>query len=521
LFLLSRDFSPRRKHPTDALEELLLATQFDSSKDFDVIVIGGGPGGYPAAIRSAQLGARVAVVEADNLGGTCLNWGCIPTKTMIGSVAALHTLKHAKDFGLTAENVGFDFDAVMGRKDKVVSRLVGGVGYLLEKKNKVKVLTGYGSIVDASTVEVTAADGTKQRHTTNNIVIATGSVPTKLPIPGIVDADVWTDNATVKQKKADKTLAQGAIWTSNEAVSATRVPESMVIIGGGVIGAEFAYTYNGLGTKVTVVEFLDRIIATMDADMSAELTKILKKQGVGIQTGMKVTSVTDGEGGKKKVTFEPAAGGEAQSVEAEVVLVATGRSPFTTGLGLENVGITLGSPKGRAAIAVNERMQTSVPGIYAIGDVVGSGLAHTATAEGLVAAENICGHPATMSYKAIPSCIYTEPEVAGVGLTEAQAREQGYEVKVGTMPFRSLGKAMAINEQDGFVKVVAEAKYGEILGMHIIGPHATDLIHEGVLSIQLENTVEELMKTVHAHPSLAEAVGQANEDVRGLAIDKG
>ena len=499
-----------------------MATNFDTSKDFDVVVIGGGPGGYPAAIRSAQLGARVAVVEADNLGGTCLNWGCIPTKTMIGSVAALHTLKQAKDFGLTADNVGFDFDAIMARKDKIVTTLVGGVGYLLEKKHKQKVFAGYGKILDKNTVEVTAKDGTKQKLTTSNIIIATGSVPTKLPIPGIDSADVWTDNATVKSKKVEKTLAQGAIWTSNEAVSATKVPATMVVIGGGVIGCEFAYTYNGLGTKVTVLEFLDNIIATMDIDMSTELAKILKKQGVDLKTSMKVTKVEDSKTkGKKVVYFAPAAGGDEQSVEADVVLVATGRTPFTDGLGLEAIGVTVGSPKGKRAIAVNDKMQTNIPGIYAIGDVVGSGLAHTATAEGLVAAENICGHEATMSYKAIPSCIYTEPEVAAVGLTEAQAKEKGYDVKIGTMPFRSLGKAMAINERDGFVKVVADAKYGEILGMHIIGPHATDLIHEGVVSIQLENTVEELMKTVHAHPSLAEAVGQANEDVNKMAIDKG
>jgi dihydrolipoamide dehydrogenase len=259
--------------------------------------------------------------------------------------------------------------------------------------------------------------------------------------------------------------------------------------------------------------------------MSTELAKILKKQGINIQTSMKVTRVEDSKDesskGKKTVYFAPAAGGDEQSVEADVVLVATGRTPFTEGLNLEAVGVTVGSEKGRRAIAVNDKMQTNVPGIYAIGDVVGSGLAHTATAEGLVAAETICGHVATMSYKAIPSCIYTEPEVAAVGLTEAQAREKGYDVKIGTMPFRSLAKAMAINERDGFVKVVADAKYGEILGMHIIGPHATDLIHEGVVSIQLENTVEELMKTVHAHPSLAEAVGQANEDVNNMAIDKG
>ena len=490
---------------------------FDPSKDADVVVIGAGPGGYPAAKRAAQLGARVVCIESDNPGGTCLNWGCIPTKTMIGSVAALHTLKHAKDFGLIAENVGYDFGALMGRKDKIVTGLNKGVEFLL-KSAKVKHVAGYGKILDKNTVEVTKADGSVEKITTANIIIATGSVPSKVPIPGVDSADIWVDNAAVKAKKAAGTLATGPLWTSNEAVSAKQVPGELVVVGGGVIGVEFAYVYAGLGTKVTVLEFLPRIIANMDEDLSKELTKSLKKQGVAIQTGVKVTRVEDKDG-KKEVFFAGADGAE-KSLPADVVLIATGRTPFTTGLGLESVGITLGSPKGRAAIAVNNKLETSVPGIYAIGDVIGSGLAHTATAEGLVAAENICGHAATMSYKAIPSCIYTEPEVAAVGLTEAQAKEQGYDVKVGTFPFRNLAKAMAIAQTEGFVKVVAEAKYGEILGVHIIGPHATDLIMEAVVSIQLENTVDELMKTVHSHPSLAEAMGQANEDVKGLAIDK-
>jgi dihydrolipoamide dehydrogenase len=506
-------------------------SSFDSSKDFDVVVIGGGPGGYPAAKRAAQLGARVAIIEADNLGGTCLNWGCIPTKTMIGSVAALHTLKTAKDFGLSCDNVSVDFPALMERKDKVVSQLVGGIGFLMGNvkvagpdgkpvKKSVKVFNGFGSVKDKNIVEVKGADGKTETITTANIILATGSVPTKLPIPGIDSADVWFPNSEVKARKAAGTLATGAIWTSNEAVSATRVPEELVIVGGGVIGVEFAYTYNGLGSKVTVLEFLPRIIATMDEDMSKELSRVLGKQGVSIKTGVKVTKVEDGTNGKKVVFFANEKG-EETSIEADAVLVATGRTPYTDGLGLENIGIEPGSPKGRRAIAVNDKMQTSVPNVFAIGDVVGSGLAHTAKAEGEVAAEIICGHAASMSYKAIPSCIYTEPEVASVGLTEAQAKEQGFEVKTGRFDFRTLAKAMAINEKDGFVKVVADAKYGEILGVHIIGPHATDLIMEAVVSIQLENTVEELMKTVHAHPSLAEAIGEANADVLGLAIDKG
>ena len=500
------------------LEDKALATQFDLTKDTDVVVIGGGPGGYPAAIRAAQLGARVVCVEADQLGGTCLNWGCMPTKTMIGSVAALHTLRHAADFGLSVENVGFDFSKVMGRKEKIVKQLTGGVGYLL-KKHKIRHVRGFGSVVDASTVKVTGSDGSTETITTNAIVLATGSVPTKVPIPGIEEADVWVPNSEVGKRFVEGKLADGAVWTSNEAVSAKNVPAELVVVGGGVIGCEFAFTYNGFGSKVTVLEFLPRIVATMDEDLSKELDKILRKSGVDIKTGVKVTKVSKVDG--RSVVSYAGEDGVEQTVSADVVLVATGRTPYVDGLGLENVGIAVGSPKGRKAIPVDDRMRTSVPGIYAVGDVVGSGLAHTATAEGLVAAETICGHEASMSYKAIPSCIYTEPELASVGLTEAQAREQGYDVAVGRFDFRSLGKALAINDNVGFVKVVSESKYGEILGVHIIGPHATDLIHEGVVSIQLENTVEELMRTVHAHPTLGEAIGQAAEDVKGLAIDKG
>ena len=492
----------------------------ESVQPVDVVVIGGGPGGYPCAIRTAQLGGKAVCIENDNLGGTCLNWGCIPTKTMIGSVAALYTIKHAKDFGLTADNVGFDFKAVMSRKEKIVKGLVGGVGYLF-KKWGVRHVEGTGSIIDANTVEVRKADGTTERITTKNIVIATGSIPARIPLPGIGEADVFTPNTEVKAKFAAGTLASGGIWTSNEAVSAKTVPGQFVVIGGGVIGCEFSYTYNGLGSKCTILEMQDRIIPTMDADLSAELQKILAKQGISIKLGVRVTKVEDKDGRKAVYFTNGKTGSEESVLMADAVLVSTGRTPYTEGLNLEAVGVKVGTSVNKRAIPADRQMRTNIPGIWAIGDVTGGGLAHTATAEGLVAAENIMGHHATMDYKAIPSCIYTEPEVASVGLTEQEARDKGFAVKIGTMPFRTLGKAQAINERDGFVKIVAEDKYGEILGVHIIGPHATDLIHEGVVSIQLENTVEELMRTVHAHPSLAEAVGLANEDVRGLAIDKG
>jgi dihydrolipoamide dehydrogenase len=470
-------------------------TSFDLTKNADVVVIGSGPGGYPCAIRAAQLGARVVVVEADNPGGTCLNWGCIPTKTMIGTVEALNTLRHASSFGLTADNVGVDFGAVMARKDKVVKTLVGGVGYLF-KKHKIRHADGIGSLVDAGTVEVRRPDGSTERITTNSVVIATGSVPARLPLPGIVESDIFTPNWDVKRKFADGTLASGAIWTSNEAVSAKAVPGELVIIGGAVVGCEFAFTYNGLGSKCTILEMQDRLIPTMDTDLSAA-----RRKAVVFSNGK--------------------AGGEESVATADVVLVSVGRVPFTTGLNLETVGVELGAGPSKRGVKVDTHMRTNVPGVYAIGDVTGGGLAHVATMEGLVAAENICGQDQTMSYKAVPSCIYTEPEVASVGLTEQESRDKGFDVKIGTFPFKNLGKAMAINQQEGFVKIVAEGKYGEILGVHIIGPHATDLIHEGVVSIQLENTVEELMRTIHAHPTLGEAIGQANEDVMGLSIDKG
>jgi dihydrolipoamide dehydrogenase len=312
-------------------------------------------------------------------------------------------------------------------------------------------------------------------------------------------------------------IDQKVIVDSTGALALPKVPKHMVVIGGGVIGLELGSVWLRLGAQVTVVEYLDQILPGMDGEVRKEAAKIFKKQGFNLRMGTKVTGATV-KGGMATLTVEPSAGGASETIEADCVLVAIGRRPNTDGLAMEKAGLAVNA---RGQIEIGHDFQTNVPGIYAIGDVVGSGLAHTATAEGLVAAENICGHDAEMNYRAIPSCIYTEPEVASFGLSEEAARQAGYDVQVGTFTFQNLAKAMAINERDGFVKVVADKKYGELLGFHIIGPHATDLIHEGVVSIQLENTVKELMKTVHAHPSLAEAVGQANEDVLGMAIDKG
>jgi dihydrolipoamide dehydrogenase len=485
--------------------------------DVDIIVIGGGPGGYPAAIHAAKHGANVVCLDFDNAGGTCLNWGCIPTKTMIGSVAALQTIQHAADFGLKAGAPEVDFTAVMARKDKIVKTLVDGVGFLL-KKNKVRYINGKGRLIDSHTVEATTADGKTENITTGKIIIATGSVPSTIPIPGLdqggPDGDVWISNAEVKKRKADGTLAGTTVWTSNEAVSAKDLPKRLAIIGAGVIGCEFAFTYNALGTEVTMFEFMPNILPNIDPEITTELRKILENQGVKIFTSTKVAAV-DIPGKKLKYVSEKNGDGE---VEFDKILVSVGRRGFTDGLGMEKVGVKF--EKGK--IPVNEFMQTNVEGIYAVGDVTYGkyGLAHVATREGEVAADNCLGHPTKMDYTAIPNCIYTEPEIAATGLTEQEARDQGYDVEVGKFTFRSLGKAMAINENVGLVKIVSEKKYGEILGGHIIGPHASDLIHEICVSIKLESTIEELMTTIHAHPSLSEAVMEAAQDVKGESVHK-
>lgn len=483
--------------------------------EYDLVVIGGGPGGYPAAIHAGKHGAKVAIIDFDNVGGTCLNWGCIPTKTMIGSVAALEQARHAAEFGLKAENVGFDFGAVMSRKDKVVKTLVGGVEALLGK-SKVKYVRGKGKIVDPHTVEAALADGKTERLTTKSIIIATGSVPSKVPIPGLdkggAAGDVFIDNSEAKARRAAGKLGGTALWTSNEAVSATDVPKRLVVLGAGAVGTEFAYVYNGLGSKVTLIEMLPTIIPLVDAEAGKELQKILEKQGIDIMVGTKVESV---DVAARKLVFSGPKSGE---LEFDKLLVAVGRSPYTEGLGLETAGVTM----DRRRIPVDEYMRTNVPNIYAIGDVTGGklALAHVATREGEVAADNALGHTVKMDYRALPSCIYTEPEVAVTGMTEAEAREKGFDVEVGRFTFKFLGKAMAINETVGFVKIVSEKKYGEILGAAIIGPHASDLIHEICVSIKLESTIEELMRTVHAHPSLSEAVMEAAQDVRGESVHK-
>jgi dihydrolipoamide dehydrogenase len=504
----------------DAVVERLLSPQSKEQTDMspvgdfdaDVVVIGSGPGGYVAAIRAAQLGARTVCIEkqATEWGGTCLNWGCIPTKAMIASVERLHHVKTADVMGVIVQGeVGYDFTKIMERKQKVVATLRGGVSALL-KSNHVRSMVGTARFVDAHTIEVAKEDGTTERITAQNTIIATGSVPILPPIPGLE-----------RNPNDPRGKSSNGIWTSDEAVYATECPKRMLVMGAGAVGLEFGYTFRGLGAEVTVVEIAPEILPTGDREISAELRKSLKKQGINILTSSKVTNVEHKESACV-VTIE-SEGGKQTTLEVDVVLVGAGRKPYFEGLNLEAAGVktVTEGPLSRRGVIVDEHLQTSQPNIYAIGDATGKQLlAHLASHMGIVAAENAMGHCVKMDYRAVPAPIYTSPEVASVGLSEEEAKAQGYDVMTGRFPFRPLGRAMALNEQEGMVKIVSERKYGELLGVHIVGPYATEMIHEGVIAIKLESTVEELMTAIHAHPTLSEAVGEAALDVKGDAIHK-
>lgn len=462
--------------------------------DADIVVIGAGPGGYVAAIRAAQLGAKVICVEKEYLGGTCLNWGCIPSKAMIAGVERLNHVKHAKDFGVNiAGDVTFDFETYANRRDKIVKTQRGGIGMLF-KKNKIEHVEGFAKFVDKNTIEVDK-DGQKRTIRAKNFVLAMGSSVIHIPIPGL---------------KGD---AKDGVWTSDEAVTARSAPKSMLIVGGGAVGTEFAYVFNGLGTEVHLVELMDTLIPLSDKDLGVELGKQLTRQGIKVKTGSGVEKVEKIKGGWKCYLK----GGE--TVEVEVVLLGVGRKANTDGMNLEQIGVKLHK---RGVEIVDDSLQTHVPNIYAIGDVTGRiQLAHVASAEGNLAVANIVkGEKRQMEYKAVPNCVYTIPEVASVGLTEQEAKDKGYDVVVGRANFRIFGKAMAIGEIDGFVKIVGEKKYGELLGVHMIGPHVTDMVAAAVAAIRLESTVEFMAETIHAHPTLAEAMLEAYEDVMGHAIHK-
>jgi dihydrolipoamide dehydrogenase len=455
---------------------------------YDVVILGAGPGGYVAALRAAQLGTKVCLIEKDVVGGTCLNRGCIPSKALIHSAALWKRAKEGGAFGVTASQWTFDWGKAQSRKNDIVAAQVKGVHTLLQAA-KVEVKQGVGSLVDARTIRV-AANGATEGVTAKAIIIATGSEPAG--IPGIqVDGE--------------------RVLTSTEALQLSGVPRTFLIVGGGVIGMEFASMLSSLGTQVTVVEMLPQILAMEDPMLVRTLQGALQKQGVAFHLGTKVEKVeTTPTGVRVQI-------GGGTTLEAERVLIATGRRLNSQGIGLEAVGMKT----ERGAIVVDARMETSVPGIYAIGDVTGTALlAHVASMQGLVAAANATGGHEAMNYSAIPNCIYTDPEIASVGLSEPKAKEQGRAVKVGRFNFAALGKAMCIGETAGMVKVVADAQTDTVLGVGIVGPHATDIIAEGVLAVRHGLTARQVAEAIHSHPTLPEAVGEAMHDVHGQAIHK-
>lgn len=444
---------------------------------YDVIVLGSGPGGYVTAIRASQLGFKTAVVEKENLGGVCLNWGCIPTKALLKSAQVFEYLKHAEDYGLTVKEYDKDFNAVVKRSRDVADGMSKGVQFLL-KKNKVDVINGYGKVKPGKKVDV---DGTE--YSADHIIIATGARSRELPsLP----------------QDGKKVIGY------REALTLKKQPNKMIIVGSGAIGVEFAYFYNSMGTEVTVVEYMPNIVPVEDEDVSKQLGRSFKKNGIKIMTSSEVTSVdTSGKG--VKATVKTKKGEEV--LEADIVLSAVGIKTNIENIGLEDVGIVVDRDK----ILVNDYYQTNIPGYYAIGDVTpGQALAHVASAEGILCVEKIAGqHVEPLDYGNIPGCTYCSPEIASVGLTEKQAKEKGYDIKVGKFPFSASGKASAGGNKEGFVKVIFDAKYGEWLGCHMIGAGVTDMIAEAVLGRKLETTGHEVLKAVHPHPTMSEAVMEA------------
>ena len=450
--------------------------------DFDVIVVGSGPGGYVTAIRASQLGLKTAVVEKENLGGVCLNWGCIPTKALLKSAQVFEYVKHAEDFGIKVSEYDKDFNAVVNRSRQVANGMSGGVQFLM-KKNKITVIDGFGKVQPGKKVAVTAEDGKETVYSANHIIIATGARSRELP------------SLPQDGKK---------IIGYRQAMTLDKQPEKLVVVGSGAIGIEFAYFYNSMGTDVTVVEYLPNIVPLEDEEVSKQLERTFKKSGIKVMTSSEVTGVnTSGDG--CKVTVKTKKGEEV--LDADIVLSAVGIAPNVEGIGLEDVGIA--ADRGR--IMVNDYYQTTVPGYYAIGDIVkGPALAHVASAEGILCVEKIAGHNVEpLDYGNIPGCTYCFPEVASVGMTEKAAKEAGYDLKVGKFPFSASGKASASGHKDGFIKVIFDAKYGELLGAHMIGSNVTEMIAEAVLARKLETTGHEILKAVHPHPTLSEAFMEA------------
>jgi dihydrolipoamide dehydrogenase len=471
------------------------------ANEFDVVVIGAGTGGYVAAIRAAQLGLKTAVVEKQKaLGGTCLIWGCIPTKALLEHAHALKVVQNVKEWGVTIGEgaVGVDMNQVQARKDKIVGGLTKGVEFLF-KKNKIEWIKGTAAVTERGKVEVVDGDA-QTLAASKEIIIATGSTPRS--VPGVE-------------------LDRRRIITSDEAIGLREVPKSIVILGSGAVGVEFASIFRRFGSEVTLIELLPRIVPVEDEAISAELAKSFKKQGIIVHTGTKVTKAMAGNDGVSIEAQLP--DGKQENFRADYLLVATGRGPVTQGVGAEALGLTT----DRGYIVVDRLFRTGAPGVSAVGDVISFGaggtphpqLAHVSSAEGIITAERIAGHDAKpINYDHVPSCTYCDPEIGSVGLTEREAQERGFDVGVGTFPFFVLGRAKMAGETEGFVKIVADKKYDEVLGVHMIGPRATELVAEATLALRLECTVEELIRTIHAHPTFSEAVGEAAHATHGAAI---
>ena len=455
---------------------------------YNVVVLGGGPGGYVAAIRAAQVGKKVAIVEANHLGGICLNWGCIPTKALLKNAEVFDLVKNANKYGIKVGEVTVNWDKMIKRSRDVAKRLSKGIEFLM-KKNKIDYIPAFGKLLDGTTIETTDADGKKTQMKAEKIIIATGARAKYFP-------GMEPDG---KQ-----------IITYKEAMIPENQPKSLIIIGAGAIGVEFAHFYQTFGTEVTIIEALPNILPVEDEDISIELEKLFKKRKMNIFTNTMVEKI---EKNKSKVKVHLKSG---EIIEADKALIAVGVQGNIENLGLEDCSITV----EEGWIKVNEYMETSLSNVYAVGDVAGPPwLAHVASAEGITAVEHLVGlNPNPMKYDNIPGCTYCHPEVASVGLTEKVAKEKGYEVKIGNFPFRGLGKSMAVGDTDGFVKVVYDAKYGEMLGCHILGAEATNLITEAVIARNLETTHHEVLKTIHPHPTLSEAIMEATADALGEAI---
>ena len=463
------------------------------SAHYDVVVLGAGPGGYVAAIRAAQLGQKVAIIEKQWWGGVCLNVGCIPTKSLLRNAELAHIFTHEKDlFGIEGE-VSFNFGKAFSRSRDVSNRMVGGIHYLM-KKNKITEINGWGTFVDAKTIDVQTEKGT-ETVTFDNVIIAAGST-TRL-IPG--------------------TTRSARVFTYEEQILADNLPESIIICGSGAIGTEFAYVLANYGVKVTIVEFLDRMVPLEDPEISRELAKAYKKLGVEVLTSTKVEAIEETDSGVK-VTVSPAKGGDAKVLEADRVLQSIGFAPRTEGYGLDKLGVELTE---RGAIAIDDYMRTNVPGVYAIGDVTMKlALAHVAEAQGVVAAETIAGaETMPINYDMIPRATYCQPQIGSFGYTEEQAKERGYDVKVSKFPFSANGKAWGLGDASGFIKLVADAEHNEILGAHMIGPDVTELLPELTLAQQWDLTADEVGRNVHAHPTLSEALKETVEGIAGHMIN--